>query len=165
MNLKLDLHYKNHICFMNQKTWKAEIAKIIITFKNIDKVLSMPAVLNIAGSWIWIWFWMCQSFGYTRGFNMPVVLNMPGFWISQGFEYARVTQGSEYAWIIPEYAWLCMDMSEYAWICRNMREYAKICLNGLCLLFPHFSISLTIFFLLEHVVTYWKVYRRLQSRS
>ena len=25
---------------------------------------------------------------------------MPGFWIDQGSEYARLTQGSEYAWII-----------------------------------------------------------------
>ena len=48
---------------------------------------------------------------------MPFVLNIPGFWIYQSSEYARLTKGSEYAW-------LCLDMSEYAGICRNMREYA-----------------------------------------
>ena len=29
---------------------------------------------------------------------MPPVLNMPELRIWQGFEYARVTQGAEYAW-------------------------------------------------------------------
>ena len=44
------------------------------------------------------------------------------------FKYANagVTQGSEYAWIIPEYARICLIMS---WIFLNMPEYAWICLN------------------------------------
>ena len=29
------------------------------------------------------------------------------FWIYQGFEHARITHGSEYAWLITEYAWIC----------------------------------------------------------
>ena len=39
-----------------------------------------------------------------RVLNISCVLNMPGFWIRQGFEYARVTQGSKYATI-----WLNMS--------------------------------------------------------
>ena len=41
------------------------------------------------------------------------------FWIYHGSEYHRVTQGSEYALIIPEYAWLWLNMPTYACICVN----------------------------------------------
>ena len=34
----------------------------------------------------------------------------------------RVLNMLEYAWIIPEYAWLCLNMTEYAWIYINMPE-------------------------------------------
>ena len=60
-------------------------------------------------------------------------ISLTGFWIYvglliyQGFEYDRVTQGSEYAWIyawiIPKYAWLCLNMPEYAGICANISKY------------------------------------------
>ena len=96
-----------------------------------DKVLSIPSVLNISG------FWIGQDSEYVSGsecarvldipeFWMPLVLNMPGFWIRQSSEYARVTQGSEYIWIIPEYVWICLIMSGYVWICMNVPEYAWI---------------------------------------
>ena len=62
------------------------------------------------------------GFEYARVLVMPPVVNMLGFWIYQdseyassseyvkvwtfkGSEYARMTQGSEYAWIIPGYVW------------------------------------------------------------
>ena len=54
---------------------------------------------------------------------------MPGFWRYQSSENARVTQGLEYAWVIPKYAQICLITSRYVWICRNMPEYAWICLN------------------------------------
>ena len=46
---------------------------------------------------------------------------MPEFRIWQGCEYARVTEGAEYAWIslnilIFEYALITMNMTEYAGI-------------------------------------------------
>ena len=41
---------------------------------------------------------------------------MPGFWRYQGCEYARVTQGSEYAWTITGYAWLCLNMPISVWM-------------------------------------------------
>ena len=34
---------------------------------------------------------------FRRVLNVPLVLNMPGLGIWQGCEYARITQGSEYA--------------------------------------------------------------------
>ena len=133
-----------------------------------DKVLSMPPVLNIPGFWIAqdseyvSGFERARSFGYTRVLNMPLVLNIWEFWIYQSSEYVTVTQGSEYAWINPEYVWLCLNMSEYACICRNMCKYDSICLNGFCFTFPHFSIRFKTPILLEDVVHYLNVYRRLE---
>ena len=118
-----------------------------------DKVLSMLTVLNIPGL-MFLLFWMCQSFGCTRVLNMPLVFNMPGLWMYQSSVLAKVTQGSEYAWIILEYAWIYLIMSEYVWICLNMLEYVYICLNGFCFTFPQFPTCFTIPFLLEHVVTW-----------
>ena len=46
---------------------------------------------------------------------MPIVLNVPGFLIYQSSEYDRVIQGSEYAWIIPEYAVICLNMLKSVW--------------------------------------------------
>ena len=56
---------------------------------------------------------------------MPLVLNMPEFWIYQTSEYTRVTQGLEYAWIIPEFVLICLIMSRYVWIYLNMLNYAN----------------------------------------
>ena len=53
-------------------------------------------------------------------FWIHLVLNVPGFWLWQGSEYARVTQGSNYAII-----WL--NMSEYD---VYMPEYVYVYDNG-----------------------------------
>ena len=93
------------------------------------KVLSMPLVLNIPE------FWIAKDSKYVSGSQCVRVLDIQGFSgfecarIYQSFKYARVTQGSEFAWIISEYAWICLIMSGYVWICLNMLEYAWICLN------------------------------------
>ena len=65
-------------------------------------------------------FW--KGTKYASSSEYPMVLNSPElwtclnniFWIYQGSEYARVIQGSEYPWIIPEHAWICLIMSGYA---------------------------------------------------
>ena len=101
-----------------------------------DKVLSMPTVLNIPRFWI-VSGSKCARVLDTPGFwiwNMSLVFNMSGFWLYQSSEYARVTQGSEHAWIIPEYAWLCLVMPEYAWICLNLPEWPLFYIFS----FPHF---------------------------
>ena len=88
--------------------------------KNYSRLL-FPKVLPcrcLTRFWVCLRFWICQGSGYVSGFEYARILNIPEFWI------ARVSQGSEYAWIIPEYAWICLIMSGYFWICRNMREYA-----------------------------------------
>ena len=125
----------------------------------LDKVLSMPPVLNIQGIWI------AQDSEYISGSQFCRVLDIPGilsFWIYQSSEYARVIQVSEYAWIIPEYVWICLIMSRYFWICLNMPDDGWIWLSGFCFIFPYFPICFTIHFLLEHVITYLNIYRRLE---
>ena len=41
---------------------------------------------------------------------MFLILNMSGFWIYHGPKYATVRQGFEYAWIIPVYARLFLNL-------------------------------------------------------
>ena len=47
---------------------------------------------------------------------MFLILNKLGFWLFHGCKYARVTQGFEYAWIIPGYAWLCLNVLNPVWM-------------------------------------------------
>ena len=56
------------------------------------------------------------------------------FWIWHCSEYARVLHRvlnmHEYVQIIPEYAWLCLNIWEYAWICPHLPEWLVIsCLH------------------------------------
>ena len=90
-----------------------------------------------------------QDSEYISCSEYSKVLSTPGLWICLWFqisEYARVTQGSEYAWIIlnmHEYAWLCLDMSKYAWICLNLPEwllfYIFLFLHKFYSLFPNWT--------------------------
>ena len=84
-------------------------------------ILNMDLFLNMTGSWIY------QGSEYTR------ILNISGFQICKGFEYVRVLNISrlhrllnvpEYPLIIPENAWLSLNISEYAWIYQHMHEYS-----------------------------------------
>ena len=81
-----------------------------------DKVLSMPPVLNIPE------FWTAQDSEYVSGSECARVLDIPGFWIClwfwiyHGSENARITQGSQYALIIPEYAGICGNMPKSVWM-------------------------------------------------
>ena len=72
---------------------------------NMSQILNMPAfwiyggpeytrLVNMSGFWICFWFWICQGSGYT------MVLNMTGL--------HSVLNMTEYVWIIPGNAWLCL---------------------------------------------------------
>ena len=80
-------------------------------------------VLNISG------FWIHQSFEYVRVLNRALILNIPVF------DYTVVILGSEYAWIMVDCIWICLNMPEYTWIWPHLREFWQICLNKLCLTF------------------------------
>ena len=127
-------------------------------------ILNIPGfwIANSPGFWICLWFWMYHRFGNTEFWICLPVLNIPWFWIYHSSEYARVTQGWEYACIILEYAWICLI---YVWICVNISEYAWICPNLLewllLYIFP-FPNCFTVPCLLEHEITYLNVYRRLE---
>ena len=47
---------------------------------------------------------------------MLLILNKLGFWLFHGCKYVRVTQGFEHAWIIPGYAWLCLNVLNPVWM-------------------------------------------------
>ena len=100
---------------------KADIAKVIIAasyfWKNLHRrcltvfsiyqVSECTSALNTPG------FWIYHDSEYASGFKYAKVLNMPGL--------HRALNMPEYAWIIPEYVWLCLNRCLYAWICGNMR--------------------------------------------
>ena len=129
------------------------------------RVLNMPQVLNIPGFsiclgseyarvlnipvfLICLWVWICHSYDVSR------VLAIPGSEYDRVLNNARVTQGFEYAWIIHEHTWLCLNMSDYAQICVNMPNFA-------CLAFVlHFLVVIPC--LLERVVTCFNVYPKLE---
>ena len=73
----------------------------------------MTLVLNVPE------FWIYQGYEYASGFEYDTIVN-----IHKSSEYAMVTQGWKYTWIIPEYAWMWLVMSEYAWICVNLPKSA-----------------------------------------
>ena len=79
--------------------------------------------------------------------NMLRVLNIPGFWIHQGFEYSRVTQGSEHAWIFLNNSWIYLIMPQYAWLFVNMLTSAWLDFVS--------HIPIVISCLLEREVTYF----------
>ena len=82
-------------------------------------------------------FWICLV-KYAK--YILNILNTLALWIWQGHEYARATQGAEYAWIKPEYvlmsqcAWLSLNtmnitlnLIKYVGIyLKNSAEYARI---------------------------------------
>ena len=92
---------------------------------------------------------------------------MQGFWIyhsseyasgseNTSFEYPKATQGFEYAWIIPEYSWISLNMTEYTGLCvKNMPRSAWMAFV-LCFL-------IAVSCLLECVVTYFNVCMKLEG--
>ena len=70
-------------------------------------------------------------------------------WASD-FEYTRVLNLPQYAWIIFEHPWICPNMPKYVWVCLNLPKW-------LLFYFP-----IVIPCLLEYVVTYFNVFRKLQ---
>ena len=96
-------------------------------------------------------FWIDQVSEYASGFVCAIVLDL-----LQSSEYSRVTHVAEYAWMIPEFAWICLIMSEYVWRSSNMPEYAWICLNLPKLLF--FYIFLFFNFFYKPYYTWARVY-------
>ena len=72
------------------------------------RVLNKSLILNV------LEFWIYRGFEYASSFEYAGVVNIPKFWICQGYT------GFKYAWIIPKYVWICLNMLGYL----NMLEYA-----------------------------------------
>ena len=101
--------------------------KIIIAVNYSRKTLHRRCLI---GFWICLGFWIHQRSEKYRGSEYTRVANIPGlriyfwFWIYQDSESTavldmpglhRVLNMPDYDWIIPEYAWLCLNLSE--WLC------------------------------------------------
>ena len=134
-------------------TWKADIAKIIITCEKIIavscfsrpsmvdvwQVSEYPRVLNSPG------FDCVSSSEYARVLDVPGFWMCLWFWICQDFEYIRVLDNQGYTRyrmclnnslicpIMSGYVWICRDMLEYAWICLNLQGWLSIYISP----FPH----------------------------
>ena len=105
------------------------------------KVLNIPGLSICQGSGflgfhrVWLFSQIWQGFEYVLGYNYWKVLNIPGFRICQVSAHARVTEGSEYAWIrlnntLINYSgsFTGLNNAECAWIYLNKQscEYARI---------------------------------------
>ena len=103
--------------------WKADTAKIIVVVDYFCKMLHLRCLT-----------WFSE---YPLGSEYTRVLNMPRFWIYRGSECARVLnmalvlnmsgfgwcqdkKGPEYAWIIPEYPQICLNILKYVKIGMDM---------------------------------------------
>ena len=128
--------------------WVVDIAKIVIAVNYLRKTLQRRCLTEF---WTYLWFynvsefWRYQSSEYTSGSEYARVLNM--------LMWNRVLNMLEYAWLIPEYVWLCLNMPECALICLHLPQW---------LLVLHFSIVIPC--LPKRVVTYFNVYTKLDVR-
>ena len=115
--------------------WKADVAKKLAkTTRAANNFCNMSHCRCLTGFWM-SWF---------------LILNIPKFWICQGWS------GSDYAWTIPQHAWIRLDMPKYAWICMNMPKSASMAF----LLFP-----IIIPCLPECMINYFNVYTKLEVMS
>ena len=110
---KKNLHYFHKTCYY---VWEGCEYTCNSEYTNI---VNMDLFLNMTGSWIY------------QGSDYTIILNISGSRICKGFEYVRVLNiprlhrllnVPEYPLIIPENAWLSLNISEYAWIYQHMHE-------------------------------------------
>ena len=122
--------------------WKESFTKHSIVevwqgFKNITLVLNIPRF------WVCLWFWKCKG--------------------SEDSEHACATQGSEYVWICLKSSWICLIMPQYVWIyqgCEYAGIYASKPKSTWMAFVLHFTIVIS--YLIEWVITYFKVYPKLE---
>ena len=126
----------------NMKSWHCE--------NNFNRKMLNRRASGTPRFWICLWFWIC------KGYENMMVLNMLGL--------HGVLNMSAYAWIIPEYVWLWLNLPKYVWICPNMPEYVCIGMNmsKFMWLALVLQFSTIIPCLLECVITYFIIYTKLE---
>ena len=95
---------------------------------NYGRVLNIPgfricqvsAYVSLTKSFEYAWIWLNNAriwqgseyawLKFHRLLNVRLVLNIPGLRIWQGCKYVRVTPGTEYALIMPQYTWVCLNL-------------------------------------------------------
>ena len=94
----------------NVKSWYCE--NILRKQKQLLTIFAKCSIVHV---------WQGSEYASVSNFEYSRVLNMPG-----------VRQGSEYARIIFEHAWIFLNMPKYAWMFRNLPEWQMF-------YFPHCS--------------------------
>ena len=94
----------NKLLLKISREWEKLILQKLfaITIMAVSNFCKMLHRRCLTGSWICLDFW---------------------FWIYQGSGYARVTQGSEYAWICLNNFRICLNMPIHVWMCLNLPEW------------------------------------------
>ena len=137
---------------------------IFVNFRKYDKILNMCQDAIMEGFWIfkdseYASLLLMQAF--RKVLNMPEygwimtygrVLNMPGQFRASGSKYDSAQNMAkllicedytgcwiylnkpEYALIMSQYAWICLNNTEYDWICQHKPENMEcwICQNSEC---------------------------------
>ena len=78
--------------------------------------------------------WYCENNYNLRKWLWPLIIfakrSIPEVWqgskYASGSEYSRVTQGSQYAWIIPEYAGIRVNKPKTTWMAFDLHFPVKI---------------------------------------
>ena len=105
-------------------SWSREQGKLILRNYFLLIIFIKRFIVDVWHHWClnktWILnmpkFWIYRGSEYTRVLNLFLILNVLGFWIYHSSKYVGVTQGFEYVLIIPEYAWLCLNVSKSVWM-------------------------------------------------
>ena len=87
--------------------------------------------------------WQGSGYGSISDFEYTRVLNMLGL--------HRVLNIPEHTWIISGHAWIRLNVSKYVWMCLNLPYWFL------------FYFPIVIPCLLEHVVSYFHVYTKLEA--
>ena len=115
----------------NVKSWYCK--------NNLQKILQL---LTIFAKCSIIDVWQGSEYASVSDFEYTRVLNTLGLY--------RILNMPQYARIIFEHSWICLNMPKYVWVCLNLSEWFLFCF------------LIVILCLLERVVTYFNLYRKLE---
>ena len=84
--------------------------------QNTSALLNMPRILYMPTFWIYRGSEYTKVVNMTRVLNMLLILIISGLCIYHGSNNFKVLNMREYDWIIPGYAWLCLNVPKPVWM-------------------------------------------------
>ena len=109
----LCIYYKDRHAFYLQFTIKVSqiyfliLVNEVIFYEEVNEVIFVHVFLCI----------LLVSKVHGSCTLTSLYLIFEALWICQVSEYVRFTQGFNYARIIPERDWICLNMAKYMWMC------------------------------------------------